>query len=126
MKVIDLAREVRNGEFLRVLYSRFKDREDVVLEIVKNPATPLDVLSDIAESSEDFIYIPVYKPVAKDCTDPEVLRDVYFHFKNDPEIIKLLKENPYTPMDVRLSIEIGEMPLLVDSSWSMSPPTRII
>lgn len=104
------------------MYNRFKDREDVVLEIVKNPATPVDVLSDIAESGEDFIDIPIYKLIAKDGTDPEVLRNVYFHFKNDPEIIRLLKSNPYTPRDVKASIASDELlgDLLIDSLSSMS------
>lgn len=108
MKVIDLAREVRNGDFLRVLYNRFKDREDVVLEIVKNPATPVDVLSDISGLSEDFIDTAVYKFIAKEGSRPEVLIEVYFHFKNDPEIIRLLKANPYTPGDVQVKIVLDE------------------
>lgn len=125
MKVIDLAREVRNGAFLRVLYNRFKDREDVVLEIVKNPATPVDVLSDIAKSCEDFeqnFNHSHYKIVARISTCPDLLRNAYKYGKDDTEILKLLKANPYTPGDVRSSIVNDEVlgNFLIDSLISMA------
>lgn len=125
MKVNELAKNTRSGDFLRILYGRFKERDEVLLEIVKNPATPVDVLSDIAKSCEDFeqnFNHSHYKIIARISTCPDLLRNAYKYGKDDTEILKLLKANPYTPGDVRSSIVNDEVlgDFLIDSLSSVA------
>ena len=110
MKIKEMARIAKYPKFLRELYNNYKNDREICLEIVKNPATPVDVLSDIAVSCEDskmnFFHSTEsnIEIIAEKSSNRELLRKIYDIYNCNPEICKKLSLNPWTPADVIIEI----------------------